>query len=572
MPCKWTCALILLTVLDIWPRSSALKVRRVPAVRMGLFDRNALSSIERHDEDTLRKHGSIQWRSPDSIRRLPLSSGKGPVPLRLGLSGDRLMVLSGMTPEKGDADDLCGLPPLLRKYPRKALTMGHTLLSSIDLLLSDALRDGPASLRPGQVVVVVGLPATARVLVSLLALKGFEVAVVVSSEDDAKVARALGATSVLGNKDQPFCEAFPDAVAFVDALGDMAPRSLEPAVRDRYFSVVTMAVAEAVETGAIAAFANRLPKKDRGITLLNTWRPLERTRQEIEGCLALLASGGERAVSDRLAILPSELNGLTDYMQAFTWPMDLDSGLRFGFAASVSRKLEQLDTWGVEDGEDPDAEAGPAAPAPAAPPAPKVKVSPSVAADMLRRKDAEQEVRRRAKARSAPLRTTSVQQEVADALEAEMQRRAQPQGGAPGPAGREAEAQPRAERDHDPLAAKMEALLELDAEDHVVSVGDLADAAELLAGTPGPAVLLVGGKWCRACRYASRQLRKVAPHFPDVHFFEYKAHSKMEPLHSTLGIRAVPAVLFHKDGKVVHTSTTAADQAGIASEVEDWLL
>jgi len=108
----------------------------------------------------------------------------------------------------------------------------------------------------------------------------------------------------------------------------------------------------------------------------------------------------------------------------------------------------------------------------------------------------------------------------------------------------------------------------------VTRVESLEEAARLIAASKKPSVLLVGGKWCRACKYASGQVKRVSRLFAesDVAFFEYLASARTEPLTQALGVRAVPTMLLNKEGRTIHQSTSCSDSTVIAADVESWLL
>jgi len=202
--------------------------------RRALFPRgdhgeeDLVTLTEQHSPELLLKHGALQRHGAGSAE----SDQMQPLTLALrGQTGD--LIAAASTEKLQEAKVLCTLPKRLRSKPLKALAVAHSLIYSLDLLehLAEVTRQAGVDMLGDRAtlgeVVVVGFTALSRCLIPVLSELGFEVNVVVPSESDAKVARSLGATATLLRDEEAFSDAFPDAVAYVDAIGRQHTRYVQ---------------------------------------------------------------------------------------------------------------------------------------------------------------------------------------------------------------------------------------------------------------------------------------------------------------------------------------------------------
>mmetsp|Transcript_9807 Transcript_9807/g.36934 ORF Transcript_9807/g.36934 Transcript_9807/m.36934 type:complete len:556 (-) Transcript_9807:231-1898(-) len=519
--------------------------------RRALFPRgdhgeeDLVTLTEQHSPELLLKHGALQRHGAGSAE----SDQMQPLTLALrGQTGD--LIAAASTEKLQEAKVLCTLPKRLRSKPLKALAVAHSLIYSLDLLehLAEVTRQAGVDMLGDRAtlgeVVVVGFTALSRCLIPVLSELGFEVNVVVPSESDAKVARSLGATATLLRDEEAFSDAFPDAVAYVDAIGRQHTSSLSHQLRGRYFSVVPVRVHEAIRSGAMKGLSLGLgpsifgfPKHQSDADESRTiWTPRPETAGRMSQALDALsrAPGGE--LHRMMYHIHPEVASWKDYGQVLTWPRDPASGLPFGFAASVSEALKVSEGWGVEDSEDE--EHGHAVHHPAHLTEPRhIQLLNEVANHLLEAHREEQEEER--------LLQQQIEEEVL--------------GGATAVAeatGTLATASPT----------------EVLSRTGVQRLETIEDALRVIHSKNSVSVLLIGGQWCRACKYASAQVRRVAMKFPDVEFFEYRASHRGEPLKSSFGIAAVPTLLLNRNGATIHHASSCSDSKLIAADVESWLL
>ena len=78
-----------------------------------------------------------------------------------------------------------------------------------------------------------------------------------------------------------------------------------------------------------------------------------------------------------------------------------------------------------------------------------------------------------------------------------------------------------------------------------------------------------GASWCSPCGLIKKVLDKIKPNFSDVDFEEIDIDDSPE-LAQQFNVRAVPTILFVKDGQVVDTLVGVQKEQALIDTINKW--
>lgn len=82
-------------------------------------------------------------------------------------------------------------------------------------------------------------------------------------------------------------------------------------------------------------------------------------------------------------------------------------------------------------------------------------------------------------------------------------------------------------------------------------------------------VLKFGASWCSPCGLTKKILDKIKPNFSDVEFEEIDIDDQSD-LAQQMNVRAVPTILFVKDGQVVETLVGLQKEQILLDNINKW--
>jgi len=82
-------------------------------------------------------------------------------------------------------------------------------------------------------------------------------------------------------------------------------------------------------------------------------------------------------------------------------------------------------------------------------------------------------------------------------------------------------------------------------------------------------VVRFSAEWCQPCKLLSKVMDRISENMPDVSFETIDIDEQPE-LASSMAVRAVPTMVFIKDGKIVDVIVGLQKEAYIVSMINKW--